>query len=251
MEIVRDYGALSAAITACLRAGVETNCALSAAALGREIAAGTLLAHRWAGGLLLLRRRRGHDIVSFYRTGPAPLDIRLPRPAVVELPLRPGGAADTAFWKDMGFRPLLERVRLARPALTPGQGCPMTLEIPPITAAEALLLLEECFDPLTGCLPALEELEEDLGENRLLTEGGLGLLRFEDGRTAKIRHLAVAPEARGQGMAHRLVARFNERTGDRRALVWTGAENTAARRVYENAGFVSDGWRSLVLAADC
>ena len=137
MEIVRDYGALSAAITACLRAGVETNCALRAAALGREIAAGTLLAHRWAGGLLLLRRRRDHDIVSFYRTGPAPLDIRLPGPAVVELPLRPGRAAETGFWENLGFRPRLERVRMARPALTPGQGCPMTLELPPMTAEEA------------------------------------------------------------------------------------------------------------------
>lgn len=250
MEIVRDYGALSGEITACLRAGAETNRTLPAEDLRREIAAGTLRAHRWAGGLLLLRRRGGQDIVNFYRTGPAPLDCGLPGPAVVELPIRPGGTADTAWWESLGFRPLLRRVRMARPALTPGQGCPMTLEIPPITAAEALALLEGCFDPRTGCLPTLEELEEDLRENRLLTEGGLGVLRFENGRAVNIRHLAVAPEARGQGMARGLLARFNERTGDRRALVWTGAENLPARRAYEGAGFAPDGWESLVLGAN-
>ena len=250
MEIVREFETLSSAVTACLRAGAETNCTLQAADFRREIAAGTLLSHQWAGGLLLLRQRPGHVIVNFYRTGPAPLHVSLPGPAVVELPLRPGAEADTDWWEALGFRPLLRRLRLARPALRPGQACPMTLELPSITAAEALALLESCFDPLTGCLPALEELEEDLRQNGLLTEGGVGVLRFENGRTVKIRHLAVAAEVRGRGIARTLVGRFNERTGDRRALVWTGEENWPARRVYEGAGFAADGWRSLVLGAD-
>ena len=126
----------------------------------------------------------------------------------------------------------------------------MTLEVPPMTAGEAHELLGSCFSPLTGCLPSVEELEEDLCFNRILVSGGEGLLRFSGGRIAEIRHLAVVETARGKDIAQSLVARFNTRTADRRALVWTGVDNSAALHVYEKAGFVPDGWRSVVLIAN-
>ena len=247
METVRDFAALSAAITACLRPGVDTNCTLKAEALRREIAAGTLLAHRWPGGLLLLRRRPGRYILSYYRTDPAAaLDVPLPGPAVVEIPLRPGAQADAAWWEAQGFVPLLRRVRLVRPPL------PEAPELPPSEAVSvapeaALALLERCFDPLSGCLPTREELAEDLAGGRLLWAEEGALLRFSPGPPAELRHLAAAEEVRGRGLARKLVDRFNRLTAGRRALVWTGEDNAAALHLYESAGFRRDGWRSLVL----
>jgi len=189
--------------------------------------------------------------LNYYRTDPsAPLDAALPANTVVELPLRPGREANLSLWEANGFSLLERRVRLARPAITPGQAAPMTLEIPPITAAEAHALLVKCFSPLTGCLPTVEELEEDLCHGRLLAAGGDGLLRFGDGPAAEIRHLAVAEHARGKGAAKGLLARFNTRTADRRALVWTAESNAAALSAYQGAGFAPDGWRSVVLVAN-
>ena len=116
-----------------------------------------------------------------------------------------------------------------------------------MTMDQAMALLRSCFDPFTGCLPTPWELEEDFRQNRLLTAGDQGILRFSGGRTAELRHLAVAQASRGRGIGRDLVARFNVCTAGRRALVWTGADNTAALHLYETAGFRPDGWSSLVL----
>lgn len=248
MRTIADYDEIAAMIAGYLRPGLMTNWASDAEVLRREADAGTLLTHEYSGGLLLLRRRPGHFILNYYLSDPGAIpDIALPCPTVLELPQRPGSQTHTGLWTSLGFRPLLSRLRLSR-AKHDAVGQPP--QTPDISAREALELLEGCFDPLTGCLPGLEELEEDIARGRLISIDRRALLRFSSGPAASIRHLAVAEEFRHQGLGRQLMERFDAASGGRRALVWTGRDNAAAIGLYERSGFQPDGWQSLVMIKD-
>lgn len=260
MKEVESYEALAPLLSAQLRRGVVTNCALTAEDWRRETAAGTVLRESWEGGLLLLRRRESHCVLNFYlQELSLPGDLTWDGPAVLEIAARPrdeGLWRAAELWRGQGFEERFRRERLARPkdAPVPAAHGPLAARLATSADYRAVrALLRDNFDPVTGCLPMPDELEYDLEAGNVVCvdapDGPMaGVLHITPGRGAtQLRHLAVGEEYRRQGGAQSLLERYLEHTGFAKSLVWVRGDNEPARRFYTKNGYEPDGWGSVVL----
>lgn len=258
MERAESYEMLAPLLAAQLKRGVCTNAFAAKEDYLREIRAGTLWTHESPGCLLLLRRRESHWRVSFYlQKGASPPALELDVPAVTELASRPRDAAMAAAvecWQAKGYRLLFHRERLALPAGQEVERGPFPARIAAPEDREAVAaILAEQFDPLTGCLPGPEELEEALaaGDVVCVDDGGgrpAGLLHIAPGRgSTELRHLAVRSDLRRKGAARSLLAAYLDHTEHRKSLVWVRKDNAPAEAFYRGSGYAPDGWTSAVL----
>ena len=253
MKQVTDQAALSAAISACFRPGMTTNCTLSGDTLRELVDRGALLSHRWPGGLLLAVRQEDSFCLYYYLTDPAIAPAPLwPDSVVLEIPHRPrDGGGSLAFWEALGFVPVFTRLRLQRPADSRSSE---PLPPPdPVEPEEADELLHCCFDYRTAFLPSREELAGESRSGCLLTrrdEAGqlCAILRALPGRRiVELRQLAARPDCQGQGLADSLAREFVRRFGGGLTQVWVREDFPAPRHIYEKNGFRPDGWTSDVL----
>lgn len=260
MKLVESYEELAPLLSAQLGRGVVTNAALTAEDWRREIANRTLRRLSWAGGLVLLRRREGRSLMNFYlRELSLPDDLAWDGPVVLEIAARPrdeGLLKAVDFWRGQGFTDLYRRERLVLPKDTkvPAGDGPLAARIAGMADEGAVwTLLQDNFDPLTGCLPTAEDLERDLAAGNVVCvdgpDGGTaGLLHIAPGRgSTQLRHLAVGEPYRRQGGAQALLARYLEQTGFAKSLVWVRTDNGPGRRFYVKNGYSPDGWASTVL----
>lgn len=257
MERIERYEDLAPLLSAQLKKGVYTNHVLSRADTEREVAAG-LAVEAFPGGLWIARRRGDHDLLTFYFQQGAELTLpQLERPAVTEVVWRPREEARAAEvlegLKQLGFAERFRRARREKPA-EPVVEAPEGVSFPGGERAAAVHdFLEAQFDRLTGCIPALPQLREQLerGEAAVLEDsaGIRGILHFAPGRNSmEIRHLAVRADCRGQGLAGVLLAAALQKCGGVKCQVWARQGNAPAEAFYEHHGFRGDGWQSSVLA---
>lgn len=257
MERIESYGALAPLLSAQLKKGVYTNHVLSRDETEWAVAEG-LAVEPFDGGLWIARRRGCHDLLTFYLQQGA--EVKLPaleRPAVLELAWRPKDAQRAAealeALKVAGFTECYRRARREREA-SPAEELPADVVFPTGDRTEAVLaFLEGHFDALTGCVPSLPRLTEQLerGEVAVLEDGAgiRGMLHFAPGRNAmEIRHLAVRADCRGQGLAGILLAAALWKCSGCKSLVWARQGNAPAETFYEHHGFRLDGWQSAVLS---
>lgn len=149
-------------------------------------------------------------------------------------------------------------------------------------AAAIRPLLDSSFNPITGCLPENDELYADAAAGNILMLfadndsraaskdspknriGAAVLQQTNDSRhpaavpcgilhyrtskkSAEIKHLAIAPQMRGNGLSSMLINTFLDECKDLKTTVWTGHGNAAALNAYKDCGFTEDGRRSSVM----
>ena len=97
-----------------------------------------------------------------------------------------------------------------------------------------------CFVSAASLLGAAEIAGDWIAEINGENVGCVMLVKDEQPGVARLRLLLVDPKGRGLGLGTRLVdecVSFARTAGYKKITLWTHSILTAARRVYENAGF--------------
>ena len=254
MRRIRSCEELVRAADGYLRPGVMANVMLTGEKFGPDIQAGRLFVEAGEHNLWIVVRREDHVRLYFYLNDPAlPLGELFDLPVSAEMAFRGDGerlAPLEACLALCGLRPVFRRVRLTRPPepRTAEGGAPVGR---PSGAQAVFDFLRSNFSPVTGCLPAMDEVLSGMADQRFLSiedETGIaGLIHMtREKNNVEIRHLAVREDRRGQGLAVRLAAACIGENPGKPCRVWVREDYDSARRVYAKAGFRPDGLRSLV-----
>lgn len=157
-------------------------------------------------------------------------------------------------WKAIGFMPYLERKRLYLMAknivFEERILCFATEEM----LEEIFGLMNDSFEPLTSALPTKEAFCKDIQAQKVLVslqdEQIIGFLHFADEKQSSVLwHIAVAPNARGLGVADGLLKDwfFAKKESVKKFMLWVRIDNPPALRMYEKHGFLPDGRRAPVM----
>ena len=255
MTLVNSYDEISELIEKQFCRSMVCNSAPSGDMLRAEIEEQLLYYHLWDGGLCIIRRRKTHDILTFYiKDMTVPFDFDTDRDTVVEILQKPKTDATPIieYWKRLGFCEILQRLRLTKPKSEekPGLG---SVSFAKIGDKEKIAKLFSCnFNILTGCLPTDTALEKSIKNSEMICEysnaGLVGALHFTESKLhAEIRHLCVDEHARRKGAATKLTNNFFAATQGKKAVVWTGSENKGAISFYKSCGFEPDNYKSFIL----
>jgi|GEM_PF-213426 len=284
MQTITDYEQLKALVSAEFKPGVLTNASVCERDYVPYIEAGTLEYEQGGFGLLLVRRKREHNYVSFWLNAGAAGEASPSQLAafVASLPLPPRCLLEVAYrerdaklkelaeaLKNNGFEKQLGRIRYTRPADAgrpdivplddgttlrglrgsndPGRSEGLA-EMTPSDAEEIRAFIAENFVERTGCWPSAAELAYD---RVLEIRDGKGLCAIihcqTDGPMPNIRHMAVRSDCRGQRLTAKLLSRFCGSFDGSRAMVWVKEHDEAAMHAYTRFGFAPDGRESVVL----
>lgn len=222
--------------------------------LQQEAEKGTLYSISWEHGLVLLRKREKRFLLScFLCPGQEAYPVlSLPEETVAEAVFRPEDKnrnALEAFFVSQGMMSILSRLRYQCEEGKSWETGKIEEDVTEAAAGDSGRVcgfLQHMFPVLTGCVPSAEQLEKEKVFLIKQEEDILGVLHWQQNRgNAEIRHLAVAPQQQGKGFAKKLLACFFRDSQGKR-LVWTGAENLPARKLYEAWGFTPDGWTAQV-----
>ncbi len=251
MKRLQTVETVSGQLRRLVRWGTLTNLYLSPARLSRAIERGQALYEEREDSFLLLLLE---DPVRCYF-------IARPEASLPALPPFSGDivceyamkgddftAVDTLL-RSLGLEPILRRERLSRrkDAISVPAGSDLVRVAGPEDLNTADAILTGCFDRLTGCIPSRDALAEELAAGHILLCGTEGLLHFSaEGTYSELRHLAVLPAHRGQGIASALLADYLDRIGTQTSRLWVAEHNQNARALYERFGYAEDGYVSAV-----
>ncbi len=236
MRKITDYSEVSPTVLRYFKRGVLTNNFLTAEDYKSEIEEERLYFEEEAGNLAIFLKRDGFFILYYYILNDDVKFLEIPEKLVCDIV---GDLPDNL--STSGFLKVLERVQLERES---DEGIPKAShdKAGAEYAEEVYSVLKNSLNIYTGYITTISKIQKEC-ENGLIyavIENGqvLGVLRSGvKGKTAEIRHLAVLENHRKKGIARRLLNEFLKENADKKCIVWTGRENTAALSLYEASGF--------------
>lgn len=250
------YETISKLILKEFKKGVITNNFLTESDLEDEIANCSLYAYQFAGGLLILREREKHYILNYYiNNSDVKIDKVFDKDIVVEIVSRKNDDNEKiiSYFEGQGYEICLRRVRYVN-NFCGNVSFSLSDEIEMCKndcVDEVMQILKENFNEHTGCIPLRSSLLRDIeNENIYVYKKGKieGVLHFEKGKTfSEIKHLVVLKAERNKKIATKLLNRYLYDTCEKKKRVWTGKDNTIARKFYEKNGYELDGYTSIVL----
>ncbi len=245
MKKINSYGEISPLVMKYLKKGVITNCFVSPGAYMHEIAEGRLFCDYSEDFLIFYFLRDDFYIMYFYAANENAVFPHTDKKLICEVSDKNLKAAE-----NNSFKKTVTRVKYE--LLNNKSTFPSALrDFPSVAPEDVFSLMSKSFDKYTAYLPTYSELCTDCEKKLIIPEFSgdtlSGALRFEQkGKNACIKHLCVDEKFRNAGIGKKLINKFLALSHDKNCFVFTGEENTAARHLYESAGFSLSGEKSFV-----